>query len=87
MWTEDVPLFVTGRLASLRLGPGAGNLAGARVGAGRITWRIEDVLGSGMEMADEGEVERFEYAIPSNGGVLRFCGPCANAFSILRVNT
>ena len=63
MWTEDVPLFVTGRLASLRLGPGAGNLAGARVGAGRITWRIEDVLGSGMERADEGEVERFEYAI------------------------
>ena len=62
MWAEDVPLFVMWRLASLRLGPGAGNLAGARVGAGRIAWRIEDVLGSGVERADEGEVEKFEYA-------------------------
>lgn len=25
--------------------------------------------------------------IPSNGGVLRYCGPCVNAFSILRANT
>ncbi|KAH0253488.1 FAD binding domain-containing protein, partial [Aureobasidium melanogenum] len=33
MWKENVPLFVTGRLAALRLGPGAGNLAGARSGA------------------------------------------------------
>jgi hypothetical protein len=44
MWKEDVPLFVTGRLAALRLGPGAGNLAGARSGAERIAWAIEDIL-------------------------------------------
>jgi hypothetical protein len=44
MWKEDVPLFMTGRLAALRLGPGAGNLAGARSGAERIAWAIEDVL-------------------------------------------
>ncbi|CAD0087296.1 unnamed protein product, partial [Aureobasidium vineae] len=44
MWKENVPLFVTGRLAALRLGPGAGNLAGARSGAERIAWAIEDVL-------------------------------------------
>ena len=55
MWTEDVPLFVTGRLASLRLGPGAGDLTSARAGAEKITW-------SSVERADEGEVERFEYA-------------------------
>lgn len=44
MWKEDVPLFITGRLAALRLGPGAGNLAGARSGAERIAWAIEDIL-------------------------------------------
>lgn len=44
MWKDDVPLFVTGRLAALRLGPGAGNLAGARSGAERIAWAIEDNL-------------------------------------------
>lgn len=44
MWKDDVPLFVTGRLAALRLGPGAGNLEGARVGAERVAWAVEDVL-------------------------------------------
>ncbi|OAL07487.1 FAD/NAD(P)-binding domain-containing protein [Phaeosphaeriaceae sp. SRC1lsM3a] len=43
-WNDDVPLFVTGRLAGLRLGPGAPNLVGARVGAERIAWNVEDVL-------------------------------------------
>ena len=52
MWKEDVPLFVTGRLAALRLGPGAGNLAGARSGAERIAWAIEDTL-----LTDEGRKE------------------------------
>jgi len=36
MWKDDVPLFVTGKLAGLRLGPSAGNLEGARVGAERV---------------------------------------------------
>ncbi|EOA89064.1 hypothetical protein ACJQWK_05771 [Exserohilum turcicum] len=44
MWDDDVPLFVTGRLAGLRLGPGAPNLVGARVGAERIAWNVDDVL-------------------------------------------
>jgi len=44
MWKDGVPLFVTGRLAALRLGPGAGNLEGARVGAERVAWAIEDIL-------------------------------------------
>ncbi|KAK7180722.1 FAD binding domain-containing protein [Paraphaeosphaeria sporulosa] len=45
MWADDVPLFVTGRLAGLRLGPGAPNLVGARVGAERIAWNIQDFIG------------------------------------------
>jgi hypothetical protein len=44
MWNDDVPLFVTGRLAGLRLGPGAPNLVGARIGAERIAWNVEEVL-------------------------------------------
>jgi hypothetical protein len=44
MWRNDVPLFVTGRLAGLRLGPGAPNLVGARVGAERIAWNVGDLL-------------------------------------------
>jgi hypothetical protein len=44
MWNDDVPLFVTGRLAGLRLGPGAPNLVGARIGAERIAWNVEDIL-------------------------------------------
>lgn len=42
-WRDDVPLFVTGRLAALRLGPGAGNLIGARTGAERLAWAMEEV--------------------------------------------
>lgn len=58
MWSDDVPLFVTGRLAGLRLGPGAPNLVGARIGAERIAWNVEDELeklgkkGSGGERRD-----------------------------------
>ncbi|KAM0333202.1 hypothetical protein ACHAQA_001862 [Verticillium albo-atrum] len=43
-WADDLPFFVTGRLAGLQLGPAAGNLGGARVGAERIAWAIEDIL-------------------------------------------
>lgn len=43
-WNDTVPLFVTGRLAGLRLGPGAPNLVGARIGAERIAWNVEDEL-------------------------------------------
>lgn len=52
MWTDDVPLFVTGRLASLRLGPAAPNLGGARIGAERVVWTIEEMLAK-----DQGRVE------------------------------
>jgi hypothetical protein len=42
MWQDDVPLFVTGKLAALQLGPGAANLEGARFGAERVAWAIEE---------------------------------------------
>ena len=55
MWKDGVPLFVTGRLAGLRLGPGGGNLGGARIGAERIAWSIGDHLRGGSTGADEEE--------------------------------
>ncbi|QDS73656.1 hypothetical protein FKW77_002506 [Venturia effusa] len=52
MWNEDVPLFFTGKTAGLRLGPAAANLAGARSGAERIVWKIEDLLSEKPSGAD-----------------------------------
>lgn len=43
-WSPAVPLFFTGGLAGLRLGPGAANLAGARLGAERVAWAVEEAL-------------------------------------------
>jgi hypothetical protein len=65
MWREDVPLFVTGRLAALRLGPGAGNLAGARSGAERIAWAIEDVLPKEDGRQEEDDMDNFQTGIGS----------------------
>jgi hypothetical protein len=71
MWNDDVPLFVTGRLAGLRLGPGAPNLVGARIGAERIAWNVEDVLknmgrlkgsGRGSDESDSGDEKMKTYA-------------------------
>ena len=70
MWKEDVPLFVTGRLASLRLGPGAGNLAGARGGAERIAWAMEDVVPKENEGSDD--VDELEYRFRTGTGG-QFC--------------
>ncbi|KAF4127037.1 FAD binding domain protein [Geosmithia morbida] len=43
-WREDVPLFMAGRLACLQLGPAAPNIGGAKVGAERIAWAVEDLI-------------------------------------------
>lgn len=50
MWNSSVPLFMTGKFAALRLGPGAGNLEGARTGAERIVWALEDLLQQEQEV-------------------------------------
>ncbi|GIZ44057.1 hypothetical protein CKM354_000726600 [Cercospora kikuchii] len=54
MWKEGVPLFVTGKFAALRLGPGAGNLEGARLGAERIAWGMQDFLSGSEEGCGNG---------------------------------
>lgn len=55
MWREDVPLYMTGRMAGLRLGPGAPNLEGARLGAERIAWSLEEILEKNREVGKQCE--------------------------------
>ncbi|KAK8191349.1 FAD binding domain-containing protein [Phyllosticta capitalensis] len=62
MWRRDVPLFVTGRMAGLRLGPAAGNLGGARQGAERVAWAVEELLDKASPQSFGGADERDEYA-------------------------
>lgn len=64
MWKDGVPLFVTGRLAGLRLGPAGGNLGGARIGAERIAWSIGDWLKADGSQDDRQSAvdEQEEYA-------------------------
>ncbi|KAK4543929.1 hypothetical protein LTR36_004703 [Oleoguttula mirabilis] len=54
MWKSNVPLFVTGKLAGLRIGPGAGNLEGARLGAERVSLAIDAFLRHGDDRARVG---------------------------------
>lgn len=44
MWQDDVPLFVTGKLAALRIGPAAPNIGGARIGAERIALALDGAI-------------------------------------------
>jgi hypothetical protein len=44
MWKDGVPLFLVGRLAALQLGPAAPNIGGAKIGAERVGWAIEDLF-------------------------------------------
>lgn len=44
MWQDDVPLFVTGKLAALRIGPAAPNIGGARIGAERIALALDEAI-------------------------------------------
>lgn len=43
-WRDEVPLFLTGKLATLQIGPGAANLEGARLSAERIAWAVDELL-------------------------------------------
>ncbi|ATY67380.1 FAD binding domain [Cordyceps militaris] len=61
MWNEDVPLFMVGRLAALRLGPGAANIGGAMIGAERVSWAIEDKLRRSRPEAESDSPTMEEY--------------------------
>lgn len=58
MWNSEVPLFITGRLGALKIGPGAANLAGARSGAERIAWSIAERLDNCEDRFDDTDLYR-----------------------------
>lgn len=68
MWNKDIPLFMAGRLAALQLGPAAPNIGGAKIGAERIAWAIEDLATrneswgrGGGEVPDDARYETNQY--------------------------
>lgn len=69
MWRPGVPLFLTGKLASLRLGPGAGNLEGARMGAERIALAMSGVLGREGAIGAEADEETSQAALRYASGL------------------
>lgn len=41
-WNETIPLYMTGKNAALKIGPTSANLDGARLGAERVGWKIQN---------------------------------------------
>lgn len=82
MWNDSVPLFATGRLASLRLGPGAPNLIGARVGAERIAWNVEEML-QGIAGHREHDSSDSSESLESADNYLAYASGQANRFTSL----
>ncbi|KKA29542.1 hypothetical protein TD95_005369, partial [Thielaviopsis punctulata] len=44
MWSKDVPLFMTGKLASLQIGPASPNIGGIKIATERIGLAVEDLF-------------------------------------------
>lgn len=80
--SRRIPLFITGRLASLRLGPGAGNLEGAKLGAERIVWALHDIL------SDQDEIDQASNSDDDNddgGASYRYAAGIGSRFESLSV--
>lgn len=53
-WAPGVPLFCSGKLAMLRIGPAAPNIGGVKLAAERIGLAVEDLLRGRKRSEDEG---------------------------------
>ncbi|PVH15611.1 uncharacterized protein CXQ87_003457 [Candidozyma duobushaemuli] len=60
-WCEELPLYMVGKNASLRIGPTSANLDGARTGAERVGWKIQEDL-----VKDEREVDDTRLQLAGN---------------------
>lgn len=75
MWKDDVPLFVAGKLAALKLGPSAPNLGGAKLAAERIARGIESVMRQAR-----GSDQRSGYSDEENNDLLGYATGTGNMF-------
>lgn len=69
-WNDEIPLYMTGKNAALRIGPTSANLDGARLGAERVGWKIQN---------DRAEKEKDHV----NDAMLLLAGGKMNWFSLL----
>ncbi|CUM64916.1 uncharacterized protein PRCAT00002534001 [Priceomyces carsonii] len=46
-WNNVIPLYILGKYASLKIGPSSANLDGARLGAERIGWLLQELKSQG----------------------------------------
>ncbi|CAH2351729.1 hypothetical protein CLIB1423_04S04632 [[Candida] railenensis] len=46
-WNNEIPLFMTGKNAQLKMGPSSANLDGARLGAERVGWCLQEMRSQG----------------------------------------
>lgn len=84
MWKDNIPLFMVGRLAALKLGPAAPNIGGAKLGAERVAWAIEDLIRpSGLRDNNDGETGVVEEEGVHRGGLAEYLSGHTNMYSIL----
>ncbi|KAM4060966.1 l-lysine 6-monooxygenase (NADPH-requiring) domain-containing protein [Hirsutella rhossiliensis] len=77
MWADGVPLFLVGRLASLRLGPAAPNIGGAKLGAERVAWAVEELVSQSKQACDpEGEGEGITTYLSGHGNMFSALAAC-----------
>lgn len=56
-WNDALPLYMVGKNAALRIGPTSANLDGARLGAERVGWKIQDDWNKSPETAESTRVQ------------------------------
>ena len=78
-WSDDVPLFMAGKLSSLQIGPAAPNIGGAKLCAERIAWAIED-----MAKTQKWNVEGEEFDSPQQELRFGYSSGHGNRFEVLQ---
>ncbi|KAG6116270.1 hypothetical protein E4U13_001999 [Claviceps humidiphila] len=80
MWRKDLPLYCVGRLSALQLGPAAPNIGGAKLGAERVAWAIEDTITPSGYRDDENAPCR-------DGGMTNYLSGHGNMYSALALES
>ncbi|KAG5932381.1 hypothetical protein E4U59_007518 [Claviceps monticola] len=80
MWRKDLPLYCVGRLSALQLGAAAPNIGGAKLGAERVAWAIEDTIKPSGYREDEN-------APCIDGGMTNYLSGHGNMYNALAIES